>query len=164
MFKVINKLNIILSVILLLIAVYLFLCAQNNSLQYNKKIENNNPKIVSEVCFENNCFNIEIADTAQERETGLMNREYLTPTSGMLFVFDQAGIYNFWMKNTLIPLDMIWIDENNKIIFIKENAQPCKTEQCETFGPDEKAKYILEINGGLVGGMELKVDDLIEIR
>ena len=50
-----------------------------------------------------------------------MDRKYLAQDSGMLFVFEKEGIYNFWMKNTLIPLDIIWIDGNNKIIFIKEN-------------------------------------------
>lgn len=161
MFKVINKLNIILGGALLLIAVSLFLYAQNNDLKDNKRVEENN---ISEVCIKNNCFNVEIADTSKERETGLMNREYLDINNGMLFVFEEEGIYNSWMKNTLIPLDIIWIDENNKIIFIKENAQPCKTEQCESFGPGEEAKYMLEINGGLMEEMGLKVDDLIEIR
>ena len=164
MFKVINKLNVILGVILLLMAVSLFLYAQNNSLRNNERIEENSTNNISEVCLKSNCFNVEIADTSQEREMGLMNREHLAPTSGMLFVFEKEGIYNSWMKNTLIPLDMIWIDGNNKIIFIKENAQPCKTKQCESFGPDEKAKYMLEINGGLVGEMGLKVDDEVDIK
>jgi uncharacterized membrane protein (UPF0127 family) len=93
-----------------------------------------------------------------------MNREYLAQDSGMLFIFKKEGIYNFWMKNTLIPLDIIWINENNKIIFIKENAEPCKVEQCETFGSDEKAKYILEINGGLTEKMGLRVGDEVECK
>lgn len=163
MFKTVSKFNIVLSMALLLIAISLFLCAQNNNLENNKKIEKNNFNI-SEVCFENKCLDVEIADTAQERETGLMNRKYLDPNSGMLFVFEKEGIYNSWMKNTLIPLDMIWINENNKIIFIKENAEPCKTEKCETFGPNEKAKYMLEINGGLSEKMRLEIGDMIRIR
>jgi uncharacterized membrane protein (UPF0127 family) len=116
------------------------------------------------VCFENKCFNVEIADSSREREVGLMNREYLDPDSGMLFVFGKTGVYKFWMKNTLIPLDIIWINGNNKIIFIKENAEPCKVEQCETFSSNEKAKYVLEINGGVTEEIELKVGDVIEIK
>ena len=156
MFKVTNKVNIILGIALFLIAGILFLYTQNSSLENNK--------IISEICFENKCFEVEIADTAEKKRVGLMNRKYLDPDSGMLFIFDQAGIYNLWMKNTLIPLDMVWIDESNKVIFIKENAEPCKTEQCESFGSDEKALYILEINGGLVEEIELKIWDEVEFR
>jgi uncharacterized membrane protein (UPF0127 family) len=57
---------------------------------------------------------IEIADTPEERQLGLMNRIFIPELSGMLFVFQQPGQYNFWMKNTLIPLDMIWIDAQTK--------------------------------------------------
>ena len=163
MFKTIKKINIILGGILLLIAVYLFLCAQNNSLENNRR-ENNNNINISQVCFKNKCFNVEIANTLEEKRIGLMNRKYLDPNNGMLFVFDQASVYNLWMKNTLIPLDMIWIDENNKISFIKENAQPCKTDICEIFGPNEKAKYILEINGGVAEKVGLKIGDKVEFR
>ncbi len=117
---------------------------------------------VSSVCIKNNCFLVEIADNPSEREIGLMGRKSLDEESGMLFVFEQEGVYKFWMKNTLIPLDMIWIDGGNKIIFIKENAEPCKTNPCEVFGPDEKAKYVLEINGGTTEKMKLKIGDAVE--
>lgn len=157
MFKTIKKLNIILGLILLLIAISFFLYDQNNNLE-------NKSNNTSQVCVKNKCFEVEIADTEKEREIGLMNREYLAPNGGMLFVFGQAGIYSLWMKNTLIPLDMIWIDENNKIIFIKENAEPCKIERCESFGSNKKAKYVLEINGGLVEDMGFEIGDGVEFK
>lgn len=164
MFKTINKLNIILGGMLLLIAVYLFLCAQNNSLENNRRGNNNNIINISQVCFKNKCFNVEIANTLEEKRIGLMNRKYLDPNNGMLFVFDQASVYNLWMKNTLIPLDMIWIDENNKIFFIKENAQPCKTDICESFGLKKKALYVLEINGGISKETGIEVGDGAEFK
>jgi uncharacterized membrane protein (UPF0127 family) len=159
MFKTIKKLNIIFGLSLLLIAIALFIYAQNNNLE-------NNPNIISEVCFENKCFNVEIVDTSKEREIGLMNREDLAMNNGMLFVFKKEGIYNFWMKNTLIFLDIIWIDENNKIIFIKENAKPCKTndDKCELFTPNKKAKYVLEINGGIIEEIGIEVDNEVEFK
>ncbi|MCK4891169.1 MAG: DUF192 domain-containing protein [Candidatus Pacebacteria bacterium] len=104
---------------------------------------------------------MEIADTAQKRENGLMNRKNVPNNSGMFFIFKKEGNYTFWMRNTLISLDIIWIDKNNKIIYIEKNAQPCTTEQCKTFGPDQKAKYILEINGGLAGEMGFKAGDIV---
>ncbi len=145
------------SIILFLIAVAFFIYAQSNDLK-------NNSHIISEVCFENKCFDVEIADTPKEKEMGLMSREYLKSNRGMLFVFEKESVYNFWMKNVLIPLDMIWIDESNKIVFMKENAEPCETEQCEIFGSDKKAKYVLEVNGGLAEKTGVKTGDEIKFK
>ncbi|HUT22534.1 MAG TPA: DUF192 domain-containing protein [Candidatus Bipolaricaulota bacterium] len=103
---------------------------------------------VSNVCFDQTCFNVEVADSGEAQERGLMFREKLESNQGMFFVFDEEDIYSLWMKNTLIPLDMIWLDENLKIVSIFSNAQPCQTPTCESIKPLKKAKYILEINGG----------------
>lgn len=105
----------------------------------------NEPKI----CFENNCFYVEIVDTPSEKERGLMNRESMDINRGMFFVFEQDGLYQFWMKNTLIPLDIIWISSTKEIVYIEHNAQPCKEEKCPIISPLENAKYVLEINGNL---------------
>lgn len=105
-----------------------------------------NQNSTNQVCFQENCFNVELAITEQQKILGLQSRESLENDSGMLFLFTAPGIYSFWMKDTLIPLDIIWLDENKKIVFIKENALPCQTTQCESFSPEENAKYVLEIN------------------
>ena len=122
------------------------------------------------VCFEKNCFVVEIADTNYKREFGLMNRTFLDKDKGMLFVFDKEDYYSFWMKDTLIPLDIIWINSNKEVVFIKENALPCnlfekklnqKYGKCETYISDKKAKYVLEINNGLVKELNIKVGDKV---
>ena len=103
---------------------------------------------ISEACFEENCFSVEIADNKEERAKGLMNREELCSECGMLFIYDNEGDYKFWMKNTLIPLDIIWLDSQFRVVHIA-NAVPCDTDECELYGPDsKKAQYILEINSG----------------
>jgi uncharacterized membrane protein (UPF0127 family) len=121
-----------------------------------------------EVCFEHlsvgRCFQVEIAKTALERDRGLMHRESLDKNKGMLFIFDREGIYPFWMKNTLIALDIIWIDENNKVVFIKQNAQPCETLICPSVIPSAKAKYVLEINAGLVERLQIKTGDYASFK
>lgn len=110
------------------------------------------------VCFEENCFFVEIADTPEKRTQGLMYQEKLDENKGMLFIFDKEGIYSFWMKNTLIPLDIIWLDENKEVVFMEKNAQPCQNE-CPAIKPDTKAKYVLEINSGLANKINLKIND-----
>ena len=75
---------------------------------------------------------------------------------GMLFIFEKSGIYPFWMKNTLIPLDIIWLDENQNIVFIKKNALPCKEDPCPSINPNKTARYVLEINSGLVDKLNLE--------
>ncbi|MEK6848045.1 MAG: DUF192 domain-containing protein [Nanoarchaeota archaeon] len=104
----------------------------------------------SKVCFENNtCFKAEISDTEEERQSGLMFRDFLKENKAMLFIFQTEAIYPFWMKNTFIPIDIIWISEENKVVHIEKNALPCKKENCDSINPEVKALYVLEINAGL---------------
>lgn len=91
-------------------------------------------------------FNLEIADEHKERRDGLMFRESLAEDAGMLFVFDETKIYPFWMKNTLIPLYMIWISEDLEILEV-QHAIPCEQEVCPQYVPSEMARYVLEIAG-----------------
>ena len=120
--------------------------------------------IGNQICFGGNCFFVEIAKSSAEREKGLMYRENMDKDKGMFFIFDKEGLYPFWMKNTLIPLDIIWIDGNNKIVFIGENAQPCKTLICPITNSSVIAKYVLEINANISKNIGLKVGDFVNIN
>src|SRR3989344_8920777 len=113
---------------------------------------------IKEVCFKEQCFNVEIADSDLERENGLMNRNSLERDKGMLFVFEKEEIYPFWIKDTLIPLDILWINENKEVVYIKENAGIC-VEKCEILTPDQKASYVLEINSGITKELGIKKGD-----
>lgn len=108
-----------------------------------------------QACLNNECFNVEIADSYYERMKGLMDREKLDENNGLLFIFPEENTWGFWMKNTLIPLDIIWVDENMKIVHIKENAHPCEEIPCPIYLPKTKAKYVLEINSGLVSELNI---------
>lgn len=121
-------------------------------------------KTLSSVCAGENCFQVELATTAAERDRGLMYRKELDKDKGMLFVFDKEGIYPFWMKNTLIPLDMIWMDSAGKAVFMSENVQPCKSLICPSVVPSAKAKYVLEINAGQAQKTGLKTGDSLELK
>lgn len=116
------------------------------------------------VCFKDHCFSVELAITAEERSNGLMFRESLDPKKGMLFVFEKEGKHTFWMKNTLISLDIIWINEKKEIVFINQNTPPCREQPCRIIEPAESAKYVLEINGGISKEIGLIVGDKINIE
>jgi len=92
-------------------------------------------------------YNVETAVTKAERNYGLMNRAEMAADAGMLFIFPRSDVYGFWMKNTLIPLDIIWISENKKVVDVT-TLQPCVTEKCESYVPKKAAKYVLELNAG----------------
>jgi uncharacterized protein len=115
-----------------------------------------------QVCIESECFDVEVVNTKADRERGLMYREDLDSDSGMLFIFDREGIYPFWMKNTLIDLDIIWINEDKEIVFISKNTQPCEADPCLSVNPNKKAKYVLEINGGLSEENGFSIGDDVE--
>src|SRR3989344_5640548 len=81
---------------------------------------NHNQKEMLKVCIKDNCFVVEIAQTQEEKVQGLMHRVSLDNNKGMLFIYDSPTIAKFWMKNTLISLDIIWINKNNKIVHIEK--------------------------------------------
>jgi uncharacterized membrane protein (UPF0127 family) len=91
-------------------------------------------------------FKVELAVTDAEQQRGLMFREHLESDAGMLFVFDRDSVHTFWMRNTLIPLDMLFIGADKKVVGIVENAEP-RTEIGRSVGIP--SRYVLEIGGGL---------------
>jgi uncharacterized membrane protein (UPF0127 family) len=90
-----------------------------------------------------------MARTPEEQAQGLMFRESLPPQSGMLFPFTEKGVHKFWMKNTMIPLDIIWIDSDGKVLFVSADTPPCRADPCPNYGPESPAASVLEIAGGL---------------
>lgn len=89
---------------------------------------------------------VEIADDEVAKNKGLGDRACLPINSGMLFSFPEPGLYLFWMKDMRFPLDIVWLDENRKVITVKENINPRTYPQ--TFTSDQPAQYVLELNAG----------------
>ena len=107
------------------------------------------------VCYKDQCIEVEVALKDKERMLGLMFRSSLDENKGMLFVFPEPKRYAFWMKNTLIPLDMIWLSPSRQVVDIKENVPPCKADPCPTYGPEGDASFVLEVNTGKAKRMGL---------
>lgn len=109
-----------------------------------KKIRLNSPSV------QGVDLTVEVADSAMERELGLMNRLSLAENSGMLFVFEEQHMLTFWMKNTNIALDIIFFDREGKFVSYK-SMLPCKADPCETYSSEKPAMYAIEVRRGFVG-------------
>lgn len=104
-------------------------------------------------------FTVEIASNEAEREQGLMCRSALKPGEGMLFEFDDVAPRNFWMQNTLIGLDIIYISADGRIVSIQKNAKPLDRTPLPSDGP---ATGVLEIEAGLSDKLGLKPGDKVK--
>lgn len=106
---------------------------------------------------------LEVAKTAQQQEIGLMYRTSLPKNRGMLFEFKEPRYTRFWMKNTLIPLDMIFLKDGTiKGIFL--NVPPCRQDPCDSYGPATEIDRVIELAGGRAKELGLKVGDRIDIE
>ncbi len=103
-------------------------------------------------------IDIEIADTDYEKETGLMYRDHMKENQGMLFVYDHMQLHSFYMKNTKIPLDLVFIDDKLQIASFYENAQPLNESSLSSQVP---VQYILELNAGMAQKLLLEVGDRV---
>ncbi len=124
----------------------------------------NTTKVIIHDQFRKATVYAEIADTEEARAKGLMFREELCKDCGMLFVFPDNKERSFWMKNTYLPLDIIYINENNTIVSIRKKALPCNTEKCASYPSIKLAKYVLEVNAGFADYYEINAGDRIDIK
>lgn len=108
-------------------------------------------------------FVAEIADTPARWERGYMFRREISDDQAMIFVFPEAGFHPFWMKNTLVALDMIWMDDAFTVIHLESAAPPCAADPCPSYGPVRMARYVLEVRGGVAAHEGLKVGDRLRI-
>jgi len=108
----------------------------------------------------------EIADTPKKRAEGLMYREHLAQNRGMLFTFGQAQLWTFWMKNTKIPLDIIWMNEKKQIIHIARSVPICtRTDDgCPQYQPNDPALYVLELGSGEADRLKLEKGSKLKFR
>ncbi len=84
----------------------------------------------------------------EDRQMGLMFRPSLAEDHGMLFVFEHLGFHRIWMKNCKFPIDILWLDENKKVVHLAEGVPPCREDQCPDYGPLQRAAYVVELNAG----------------
>jgi uncharacterized protein len=106
---------------------------------------------------------VAVAETAQEQQEGLMGVEILPADNGMAFVFDEPANSTFWMKDTLIPLSIAFVGENDRVIGVRD-MQPCDADPCPTYGIEEPYVLAIEANLGWFEEAGIEVGDHAELR
>jgi len=145
-----------------LLAVVAIACTKPNPPAHPPVASTSNaPRVVFPDGF---AINVEIAADDDTRQQGLMFRDRMAEDRGMLFFFMSQGEYAFWMKNTLIPLDMIWIDAQHKVVHVAHDVQPCKADPCPSVPPNAPATYVLETAAGVAAKHRVGVGAVVRFE
>jgi len=110
-------------------------------------------------------FDVEIADNQEARARGLMFRDSMPADHGMLFIFESSYVQTFWMKNTRIPLDILYFDSNYKLVSVQQRVPPCRNggDSCPTYPSNGHAQYVLELNAGMADKLGVKPGDELKV-
>lgn len=146
--------KIIYPIIILAIGAFLFV-------QFKDSIDPAKTMSGPYIKINNTVISVEIADEAEERWQGLSGRKSIDKDSGMLFIFPQKQVQNFWMKDMNFPLDIIWIADN-KVVKIDENLPPAGPEPDITYSSVHPVNYVLEVNAGFAAERGIRVGDEAE--
>lgn len=138
--------------------IFPFVFVVNVSSAYEEPFNFTRDKIIIKKGAEEKRYDVELAITGREQEHGLMYRKELAKDSGMLFIIDPEREMKMWMKNTYIPLDMLFIDKYGKIAYIEENTEPNSEK---VISPGVKVKAVLEVAGGTAKRENIIIGDRI---
>ncbi|PID83670.1 hypothetical protein CSB11_00115 [Candidatus Campbellbacteria bacterium] len=150
-----KKENLIIAFLILILffVLFYFLKFQNQ----NSNFENYETSNISINEIE---LKVYLADNDKKRTLGLSGSAKLKQNEGMLFIFKKEGVQKFWMKNMNYPIDIFFFNQNQKLVFVKENAKPESFP--ESFGPDEKILYVLETNAFFKTKNNIKLGDIFQ--
>lgn len=106
---------------------------------------------------------LELAVTPEERRRGLMFRDRIGDREGMLFCFDQDGRHSFWMKNTYVSLDIVFLSVEGVVVDTLESLPPCPMDPCPSYTPEVEARYALEVQAGFVKQHDVRTGDRVRL-
>ena len=107
---------------------------------------------------------VEVMVKDQDRALGLMFRPSLPEDQGMLFVFRTPDFHGIWMKNCRFPIDILWLDEDGRIVHVAEAVPPCKADPCPSYEPLRRASYVVEINAGQAREENARVGEVVSFE
>lgn len=105
---------------------------------------------------------VEIANNQSQREYGLMHRTHLAQNQGMLFSYPDQALRRMWMKNTLLPLDVLFLDDEKRIVSLLENLQPCRHAPCPIYTSRVPARYMLELNANFINRHQITIGQALD--
>lgn len=138
----------------------------NSNLNLNNFSGNTTGLKTTQVTVANTTLTVEVADTPEKRAQGLSNKDSLAANAGMLFVFDRADKYRFWMKDMKFPLDFIWINGNSIVDLLPNVPQPdpnTSLTRLPVYEPVSLVDKVLEVNAGFIASQKVKVGDIVQI-
>ncbi len=156
--------------IILIYLLSIFSLLSLNMVHYDQKVysqTNTNHTFPSYVKIKGLIIHVDLAITPDQQEKGLSIKNNLSNNQGMLFPFNTPGDYSFWMKDMKFPLDIIWINSDNKIVHIEKNLQPCVfILLCPTYSPpaNSNTKYVLEVNADYTTKNNINVGDKVSFN
>jgi hypothetical protein len=109
-------------------------------------------------------FSVELATTSEKQALGLMFRDSMPEDEGMLFIFPNEAPRSFWMKNTRIPLDIMYFDRNLKMVSVSANTPPCRVSRCPSYPSAAPAMYVLELNAGKADELGVGPGSVLTLR
>jgi uncharacterized membrane protein (UPF0127 family) len=111
----------------------------------------------------NRVITVVLADTPERSMYGYMFHPEVKESEGMLFVYPENASHSFWMKNTLVPLDIVWMDESFNVLYIEAPAKPCQADPCPSYGTPRLSRYVLELRAGTARREGLKPGDTLRV-
>lgn len=115
------------------------------------------------VDFDGHRYFVDIADDDQSRARGLMFVDEMADNRGMFFIFRREAPRSFWMRNTRIPLDIIYLDRDLNVVSISEDTPPCRTRRCPSYPSEGPAQFVLELNAGQAAAIGLDPGDRVQV-
>jgi hypothetical protein len=109
-------------------------------------------------------FSVEVADTREKQALGLMFRDSMPMDHGMLFIFPREAPRSFWMKNTRIPLDIMYFNEGLELVSISADTPPCRTRRCPSYPSTSPARFVLELNAGVASDLGVEIGDRLTLK
>lgn len=157
-----RKLFFAVGAILLALLVFVFVLAFERGAENTADTDTVSTHESASLVINERCVELDIAATPEARQQGLSGRAELGENKGMLFLFSSADHHSFWMKDMNFPIDIIWLDERNEVIDIKEHAQP--ESYPETFTPAKSATKVVELTAGFAVEEEIKIGQQLNIE
>lgn len=140
---------------IIMAAVFLYISFLGNKLEFDTR------KYELITSSQVHTFNLQVAESIEQKARGLMNVKSLQANEGMIFINQTPNISSFWMKNTWIPLDFLFIDDTNHIVHLHKNATPY--DEFHNISSMVPVKYTIEINAGLIEALNIKIGDTIAL-